>query len=94
LTIKNSAIELQEKVGEGEFGIVFKGQWKVSKGKAVTVALKTLKSTTSDDDKVKLFQEAAIMGQFMHPSIAAMYGCVNEPHVRIHAHKSTYDASS
>ena len=71
-------IHSEYQVGEGEFGIVYKGEWTSTKGKTRTVALKTLKSTASNDEKVKLLQEAAIMGQFSHPHIVKLYGVVKE----------------
>ena len=38
--------------------------------------MKTLKSGTSEEDKVKFLQEAAIMGQFSHINVIKMYGVV------------------
>ena len=72
-------------VGEGEFGIVYKGEWRFTKGKARTVALKTVKSTAPNDEKVKLLQEAAIMGQFSHPHVVKLYGVVKESETVRHA---------
>ena len=72
--IPSAAINRHEQLGEGEFGVVYKGQWDLTVGKILTVALKTLKSTASNDERVKLLQEAAIMGQFKHPHIVGMYG--------------------
>ena len=76
--ISPSAVNKQQQLGEGEFGIVYKGQWKSKAGGMQTVALKTLKSTASNDERVKLLQEAAIMGQFTHPHIVTLYGVVKE----------------
>ena len=76
--LPRSAIDIQQQLGEGEFGIVYKGQWKSTTGRTQTVALKTLKSTASNDERVKLLQEAAIMGQFTHPHIVKLYGVVKE----------------
>ena len=76
IEIPRSTITIQQHLGEGEFGIVYKGQWKSTPDKTLTVALKTLRSTASNDDRVKLLQEAATMGQFTHPHIVRMYGVV------------------
>ena len=76
--ISPSAVKKQQQLGEGEFGVVYKGQWKSKTGEMQTVALKTLKSTASNDERVKLLQEAAIMGQFTHPHIVTLYGVVKE----------------
>ena len=40
------------------------------------VAVKTLRQNTGEGDRVKLLQEAAIMGQFIHPNIVRLYGVV------------------
>jgi len=52
------------------------------------VAVKTLHPDASQLDKVKLLQEAAIMGQFRHPNVVRLLGVVSEgdavsiPHLR------------
>ena len=75
LEIPHSSLKKERKLGEGEFGEVFKGEW-TSPAKTLTVALKSLKSSASDEERVKLLQEAAIMGQFIHPHIVRLYGVV------------------
>ena len=40
----------------------------------VQVALKVLKEGSSETDKVKFLQEAAIMAQFKHPNVVSLYG--------------------
>ena len=40
------------------------------------VAIKSLKSGFSEEDKVKFLQEAAIMAQFRHPHIVRLLGAV------------------
>ena len=42
----------------------------------VDVAIKTLKNTSDEQEKVKFLQEAAIMGQFRHPNIVKLHGMV------------------
>ena len=42
------------------------------------VAVKTLKESSSEEDKVKFLQEAAIMAQFRHPNVVTMYGVVKD----------------
>jgi len=40
------------------------------------VAVKTLKPGSSEDEKVKFLQEAAINGQFEHPHVVQLLGVV------------------
>ena len=63
------------KLGSGEFGNVYKAVWSIS-GSTKEVAVKTLKSGSSENDRVRFLQEAAIMGQFNHPHIVKLYGIV------------------
>ena len=60
-------------LGSGQFGNVEKGMWKSKE-----VALKTLKMSSTEDDKVKFLQEAAIMAQFRHPNIVTLHGVVSD----------------
>ncbi len=70
-------LRLGKKLGAGQFGEVFKASWRTKEGD-VAVAVKTLKAGAVDDDKIKFLQEAAIMGQFKHPSVVTMHGIVTE----------------
>ena len=63
-------------LGSGQFGNVDKGLWKHS-GHIVEVAVKTCSAESSEEDKVKFLQEAAIMAQFAHPSVVKLYGVVS-----------------
>ena len=40
------------------------------------MAVKTLKPGSSESDKVRFLQEAAIMGQFNHPYVVKLFGVV------------------
>ena len=51
--------------------------WKCG-SRQIKVALKLLKKGSSETDKVKFLQEAAIMAQFKHPNVVSLYGVVNE----------------
>ena len=64
-----------EHLGSGQFGTVNKGVWQ-SPGGAMEVAIKTLKSGSLEEDRVKFLQEAAIMGQFKHPNVVMLHGVV------------------
>ena len=62
-------------LGSGQFGQVSRGVWRSSSG-TVAVAIKSLRPEAKEDEKVKFLQEAAIMGQFHHPSIVKLHGVV------------------
>ncbi len=51
------------------------GVWTTSV-ESIEVAVKTLQPMASEIDKVKFLQEAAIMGQFLHPNVVKLYGVV------------------
>ena len=66
---------ISNELGSGEFGTVHKGVWH-SPGGPVDVAVKMLKEGAKEKDRVKFLQEAAINGQFHHPSIIKLQGVV------------------
>lgn len=47
-------------------------------GQEHDVAIKALIPKSSNLDKIKLLQEAAIMGQFQHPNIVKLFGVVKK----------------
>ena len=61
----------------GEFVDVHKGAWKGRKSD-LDIVVKMLKNDAPQEEKIKLLQEAVIMGQFHHPNILQFYGVVNE----------------
>ena len=62
-------------LGSGEFGNVYKALWSIS-GTTKDVAVKTLKPGSSENDRIRFLQEAAIMGQFNHPYVVKLYGVI------------------
>ena len=52
--------------------------WQSSARGAVEVAVKTLNEGSTQEDKIKFLQEAAIMGQFKHPNVVEMYGVITD----------------
>ena len=66
---------ITEHLGSGQFGTVNKGMWQ-SPAAAVEVAVKTLQSSASQEDRVTFLQEAAINGQFKHPNVVKLLGVV------------------
>jgi len=67
-----------ELLGTGEFGVVNRGSWQPSFTKQVEVAIKTLNANSIDKDRVRFFQEAAIMCQFDHENVIKLYGVVTD----------------
>ena len=64
-------------LGSGQFGEVYSGIWK-RPDEDVEVAVKTLKKGSGEEERVKFLQEAAIMVQFKHPNIVAVYGVITD----------------
>ena len=71
----NLTFSITECIGEGNFGTVHKGLWKVPGG-VLDVAVKTLNPKSPDDNEIKFLKEAAIMGQFIHPNVIKLLGVV------------------
>ena len=68
---------LGSQLGSGQFGEVYKGVWQSDDGE-LSVAVKILKEEAVEGDRIKFLQEAAIMGQFKDPNVAALHGIVND----------------
>ena len=64
-------------LGSGQFGSVDQGVWRRPNDSAVDVALKTLNEGASEQDKVRVLQEGAIMAQFKHPNVISLHGVVS-----------------
>ena len=76
LNLVDKLVSLENKLGEGEFGEVYRGLWKVAgQGNPMEVAVKVPKGN-SDENRIKVLQEAAILGQFNHPRVARLCGMV------------------
>ena len=68
-------VRISSQLGSGQFGEVCQAQWSVS-GTTKDLAIKTLKTGSKEEEKVRFLQEAAIMGQFSHPNVVRLYGVV------------------
>ena len=80
-------------IGSGQFGEVRKALWCIS-ATTKELAIKTVKPGSKEEEKVKVLQEAAIMGQFFHPNVVRLYGVVTvgEPVSVKHEHsRSTHN---
>ena len=77
--VPRKCLTIRDLLGEGEFGQVFCGEW-LSPFGPVEVAVKVSNNADSEE-RVKLLQEAAVMGQFLHARVVRLYGVVtfNEP---------------
>ena len=73
--LPRSSVHLGEALGEGEFGNVYRGEWQSTMG-CVEVAVKVSKDCLESDERVKLLQEAAVMGQFLHPHVVRLCGVI------------------
>ena len=62
-------------LGSGQFGEVYRALWSF-RDHQMQLAVKVLKHSATEADKLKLLQEAAIMGQFRHPYIIKLHGVV------------------
>ena len=70
---------IQEYLGSGQFGTVNRGVWSLSPSSSssgVEVAVKSLEGESTEEERVKFLQEAAIMGQFKHPNIIRIAGAI------------------
>lgn len=77
MTVHNSCLRLQDYIASGAFGTVHKGLWTHSELEPhdiTEVAVKLLKNTANETEKIQFLQEAAIMGQFDHPYIIQIFG--------------------
>ena len=73
--LPRSSVHLGEALGEGEFSDVYRGEWQSTMG-CVEVAVKVSKDCLESDERLKLLQEAAVMGQFLHPRVVRLFGVV------------------
>lgn len=67
----NDHIHLEMKIGNGNFGEVYKG---VYDPKNMVVAVKTCRDTLSEDQRKKFLQEGRILKQYNHPNIVSFIG--------------------
>eukprot|EP00035_Acanthoeca_spectabilis_P039745 m.64733 g.64733 ORF g.64733 m.64733 type:complete len:119 (+) comp9729_c0_seq2:3528-3884(+) len=68
------------KLGEGQFGEVFKGSFSRGGMSSTAAAIKMCKPDAGNKELVEFLREAAIMGQFDHPHIIQVYGWVSLRH--------------
>ena len=71
--IDQKDIDVASVIGNGEFGDVCRGTLKIN-FRVVSVAIKTLKVSSSEKNKRDFFKEASSMGQFSHENVIYLYG--------------------
>lgn len=64
-----------DQLGSGQFGEVYSAIWSF-RDHRMQLAVKILKPSATEADKLRFLQEAAIMGQFRHPHIIKLHGVV------------------
>ena len=74
--IPDVGVRLSKKLGEGHFGEVYKAELKVSKERNLHVAVKLVKKGAPAEERTKLLQEAATLGQFKHKHVVRLIGVV------------------
>ena len=74
--IPRDKVKMLTKLGEGEFGEVYKAVLKTPTGTSQDVAVKVVKKGAPQEERLKLLQEAAILGQFRHNNILHLVGMV------------------
>nr|XP_061790574.1 ephrin type-B receptor 1-like [Nerophis lumbriciformis] len=76
--IDPSCVKMEEVIGSGEFGEVYKGRLKPVGKREIPVAIKTLKVGYSERQRRDFLSEASIMGQFDQPNIIRLEGVVTK----------------
>ena len=74
--IPRASVTLSKKLGEGQFGEVYKAELKVSKERSLDVAVKLVKEGAPAEETTKLLQEAVNLGQFKHRHVVRLIGVV------------------
>uniref|UniRef100_H2YGQ0 Protein kinase domain-containing protein n=1 Tax=Ciona savignyi TaxID=51511 RepID=H2YGQ0_CIOSA len=76
--ISEKELTLQEKLGNGSFGVVRKGEWTSPSGATIKVAVKCLKQDMLNDSTVfdDFIKEVNTMHMLDHPNLIRLYGIV------------------
>ena len=90
--IPRDKVKMLTKLGEGEFGEVYKAVLKAPTGTSQDVAVKVVKKGAPQEERLKLLQEAAILGQFRHRHVVSLFGVITlgEPVSYAYMHGMVY----
>lgn len=75
--IPASDIRLLDRLAIGHFGDIHKGDWYGPSNFRKKVAMKMLNQGAVKADRLRMLQEVAMMAQFRHPNLIALYGISN-----------------
>ncbi|PNW86471.1 hypothetical protein CHLRE_02g087750v5 [Chlamydomonas reinhardtii] len=67
-TVKDIAVRLDDVIGSGTFGVVFRGTWQ-----GLPVAIKTVVFSASTEHRKRALHEAALASSIVHPNIIATF---------------------
>ncbi|XP_030613152.1 activated CDC42 kinase 1 isoform X2 [Archocentrus centrarchus] len=75
--IRESELQLFERLGDGTFGVVRRGEWTAPNSRVLSVAVKCLKSNVLDSDGLDDFiREVNAMHSLSHQNLIRLYGIV------------------
>ncbi|XP_039982242.1 activated CDC42 kinase 1 [Xiphias gladius] len=75
--IRESELQLLERLGDGTFGVVRRGEWTGPNGRVLSVAVKCLKAGVLDSDGLDDFiREVNAMHSLSHQNLIRLYGIV------------------
>ncbi|XP_029384944.1 activated CDC42 kinase 1 [Echeneis naucrates] len=75
--IRESELQLFERLGDGTFGVVRRGEWTGPNGRVLSVAVKCLKAAVLDSDGLDDFiREVNAMHSLSHQNLIQLYGVV------------------
>ncbi|XP_058684476.1 ephrin type-B receptor 4 [Poecile atricapillus] len=72
-----TCVTIEEVIGAGEFGEVWRGRLSLPGQPEAEVAVKTLKGGAGERQRREFLREAARMGQFRHPNVVRLRGVVS-----------------
>ncbi|XP_068034177.1 ephrin type-B receptor 4 [Anomalospiza imberbis] len=72
-----TCVTIEEVIGAGEFGEVWRGRLALPGQPEAEVAVKTLKGGAGERQRREFLREAARMGQFRHPNVVRLRGVVS-----------------